>query len=89
MQPGEEIGMEIHPKTTQFIRAEQGQGIAIIGDQQFPMNDGDSVVVPPNIKHNIINTSASRPLQLYVIYTPAEHAPNTIHRTKADDDHHH
>jgi quercetin dioxygenase-like cupin family protein len=30
LKPGEEIGSEIHPYITQFIRVEKGEGIAII-----------------------------------------------------------
>lgn len=36
-------------------------------------------------RHNFLNTG-SRDLRLYTIYAPPEHAPGTIHRTKAEAD---
>ena len=35
IKPKHEIGMEIHPKTTQFIRIEKGIAKAIINDKEF------------------------------------------------------
>ena len=42
------------------------------------------MVVPAGTQHNIVNTSATVPLRLYTIYSPAEHPAGTVHRTKAD-----
>ena len=33
LKPGEDIGLEIHPDTDQFIRVEEGTGRAMIGGQ--------------------------------------------------------
>ena len=55
--PLEEIGMEIHPDTTQFIRIEHGHALAVIGGKRFYLKDGDAVVIPSQKWHNIINTS--------------------------------
>jgi mannose-6-phosphate isomerase-like protein (cupin superfamily) len=70
--PGQEIGMEKHSKTTQFIRIESGKGIAKIADRKFLLKDGDAVIIPPNTLHNIISTG-TQPLKLYTIYSPPEH----------------
>lgn len=86
--PGEEIGMENHPRTTQFIRVEKGHGLAIINGKEYPMKDGDVVVVPPNSDHNLINISNTSRLQLYAIYTPAEHQPQTVQLVKPKNHHH-
>lgn len=89
LRPQEEIGMEVHSNTTQFIRVEEGQGIAIIDNQRYPLEDDIAIVIPPNANHNIINTHSSQPLKLYVIYTPPEHPENTLQPTKPKNDHHH
>jgi mannose-6-phosphate isomerase-like protein (cupin superfamily) len=39
--------------------------------------------VPAGTTHNFINTGTS-PLKLYTMYAPPEHAPGTVHRTKAE-----
>ena len=80
--PQEEIGFETHPTTSQFIRIEKGQGLAIIDQQRFELNDGDIIVIPPGAKHNIINTGRAERLQLYSIYTPPNHPVGTVEATK-------
>lgn len=73
LKPLEEIGEEIHPKTTQFIRVEKGMGLAIIDNVEYEISDGDVVVIPGGTLHNIINSSDTHPLKLYTIYSPPEH----------------
>lgn len=80
--PGQDIGMEKHEHTSQFIRVEKGTGLAIIDNQQYPLSDGMIVVIPPRAHHNIINTSPTRRMQLYTIYTPPEHAVDTVQPNK-------
>ncbi len=83
LKPGEEIGMEVHPEHDQFIRIESGTGKAIMNGEEYEIADGSAVVVPAGVQHNIINTS-SEIMKLYTIYTPPEHKPGTIHKTKDD-----
>ncbi len=80
--PQEEIGEEVHKHISQFIRIEHGRALVIIGKSRFYLKDGDSVIIPPNTKHNVINRSKKKNLQLYTIYTPPEHKPNTIEKKK-------
>jgi len=84
LAPGEEIGMEVHPDNDQFIRIEQGEGRAVIGEDEFNLADDDVVIVPAGANHNIINTSTTHPMKLYTIYSPAHHPDGTIDRTKQD-----
>jgi mannose-6-phosphate isomerase-like protein (cupin superfamily) len=94
LQPGEEIGVEIHNNRDQFIRVETGAGVAILDGQDIPLEDGTAVVIPGGVEHNVINTSTETPLKLYTIYSPPEHPDGTIHKTKGEADayeleHHH
>jgi mannose-6-phosphate isomerase-like protein (cupin superfamily) len=84
LQPGEDIGMEVHEETDQFIRVESGEGKAILDGEEFPLADGSAVVIPAKTWHDIVNTSSSQPLKLYTVYSPPEHADGTVHRTKAE-----
>ena len=84
LQPGEEIGTETHGATDQFFRIEAGEGLAIIGGQKHSLKDGTAFVVPAGAEHNVINTSQTKLLQLYTIYTPPQHPDGTIHKTKAE-----
>ena len=84
LQPGEEIGMEVHPDNDQFFRFESGEGKVIVDDQTYVVKDGDAVVIVAGSQHNIINTSATLPLSMYTIYSPAHHPDHTIHKTKVE-----
>lgn len=81
LKPQEDIGAEVHPETTQFIRVESGQGRAIIDDHVYDLVDGSVVIVPPGSRHNIMNTS-DRDLKLYTLYSPPEHAQGLIEKFK-------
>jgi len=85
LKPGEDIGSEIHPYITQFIRVEKGEGIAIIEGKKFELSDGTAVIIPLNSQHNIINTSKYKDLKLYTIYSPPNHPYNKIEIYKLTD----
>lgn len=84
LQPGEEIGMEVHHDTDQFFRVEKGEGTIIFGSEERPFAKDDAALVPAGTQHNIVNTSATKPLKLYTLYSPPKHADGTIHATKAE-----
>ncbi len=91
LNPKEEIGMEVHEENDQFFRFEKGKGSVVIDGLEREVSDGDAVIVPAGAKHNVINASASDPLKLYTIYSPAHHKDGVYHRTKEvalkDDEH--
>ena len=82
LNPGEEIGFEIHYGTDQFFRVESGVGMSVINGIRRPIRAGDAVVVPSGAKHNIINTGRVD-LKLYTLYSPPHHADKVIRRTRA------
>jgi mannose-6-phosphate isomerase-like protein (cupin superfamily) len=86
LQAGEEIGLERHEGHDQFIRVEQGEGVALLDGEKHALEDGVAVVIPAGTEHNVINTSRSAPLRLYTIYAPPEHPDGIIHATKAEAD---
>ncbi|MFC5541648.1 MAG: cupin domain-containing protein [Bacilli bacterium] len=89
LHPGEDIGLEIHPHTDQFLRIEQGEGIVEMGrsrnhlNYRRKVNEDTAIMVPAGTWHNVINTGKV-PLKLYSIYAPPHHPHGTVHRTKAD-----
>lgn len=85
LRPGEEIGLETHDEHDQFIRIEAGNGKVRLGDEEHPLADGVSVVIPAGTRHNVVNTSSTEPLRLYTLYSPPEHPDGTVHRSKSDE----
>ena len=84
LRPLEEIGAETHETVDQFFRFEDGEGLVTIDDNEYKVKDGDAVIVPAGARHNVINTSKSKTLKLYTIYSPPEHIDKTVRKTKAD-----
>jgi len=84
LQPGEEIGEEVHETHDQFFRIETGRGEVVIDGQRTPIEDDDAVIVPAGARHNVVNTSDA-PLKLYTLYGPPEHRDGVVHKTKADE----
>ena len=83
IEPGEEIGEEVHPDRDQFFRIEKGKGEAWIDGHKTKIEGDFAIVVPAGARHNIKNTG-EKPLKLYTLYGPPEHADGTMHVTKAD-----
>lgn len=83
LQPGEDIGMEVHPLVDQFFRFELGEGKIILEGVEHVVKDGMAVVVPAGVNHNVINTSETNKLKFYTLYSPANHKDKIIHQTKA------
>ena len=85
LQPGEEIGKEVHPDVDQFFRIEQGEAKFVFDDtEEHLVRDADAVVVPAGTRHNVINASKTTPLKLYTIYSPPNHPDKTVHKTKSE-----
>jgi len=85
LQPGEEIGSEVHPDVDQFFRIEQGSAKFVFGKKEKHLvHAGEAVVVPAGTVHNVINTGRKKLLKLYTLYAPPNHPDGTIHKTKAE-----
>ena len=83
LQPGEDIGEEVHHDRDQFFRVEKGKGEVSIDGHTTRIKSDFAIVVPAGARHNVKNTG-DKPLQLYTLYGPPEHADGTVHTTKAD-----
>jgi mannose-6-phosphate isomerase-like protein (cupin superfamily) len=84
LNPSEDIGMEAHDNLDQFIKIEQGEGVAILDGVEIKFSSGFSVTIPAGTNHNIINTSSENPLKIYTLYSPPNHKDGTIHKTKQE-----
>jgi mannose-6-phosphate isomerase-like protein (cupin superfamily) len=85
LQPGEEIGNEVHASVDQFFRIEKGEAKFVLnGTEEHMVHDNDAAIVPAGTYHNVINTSKTEPLKLYTVYSPPNHPDGTVHKTKAE-----
>ncbi|MFE9928137.1 cupin domain-containing protein [Streptomyces sp. NPDC005533] len=86
---GEDIGLEAHPETDQFLRLDAGRGRVQMGsakdrlDFDREVEDGWAIFVPAGTWHNVTNIG-DEPMQLYAVYAPTHHAPGLVQATAAD-----
>ena len=90
IDPGHDIGLEVHDTHDQFLRVEQGQATVSMGPNKDQLEvskagNGDVVVVPAGTWHNLIS-SGDVVLKVYSIYAPPQHPHGTVHITKEDGD---
>ena len=96
IDPGGEIGLEVHDDGDQFIRVEEGEARVVMGPSRDEMtfdkkvSDDWAIFIPAGSWHNIMNVG-DQALKVYVIYAPPEHPAGTLHKTfeEAEADHHH
>lgn len=87
IQPGDEIGEEVHDDRDQFFRVEQGNGEMWIDGNRSQVKADDAFIVPAGARHNVKNIG-EEPLRVYTVYGPPEHREGTVHATKADAEAH-
>jgi len=89
INPGEDIGLEIHRDLDQFLRIEQGRGVVMMGKSKDDLSfrrrvsDDYAIIIPAGTWHNLVNTG-NVPIKLYSIYAPPQHPFGTVHVTKRD-----
>jgi mannose-6-phosphate isomerase-like protein (cupin superfamily) len=82
IQPGEDIGEEVHKDRDQFFRVEKGKGEVRIDGVATPVKSGSAFIVPAGARHNVVNTD-DKPLMLYTLYGPPNHRDGIVRTTKA------
>ncbi|MEI6054393.1 MAG: cupin domain-containing protein [Candidatus Saccharibacteria bacterium] len=88
IDPGHDIGLEVHDTHDQFLRIEQGQATVSMGPSETELQTwtaiaSDAVVVPAGTWHNLVS-SGDTALKVYSIYAPPQHPHGTVHMTKED-----
>jgi len=88
IDPGKDIGLEVHDENDQFLRIEQGRAEVSMGPsadqmQTWTAESDDAVIVPSGTWHNLVSVG-EEPLRLYSIYAPAHHPHGTVHATREE-----
>ena len=83
LEPGEDIGEEVHPDRDQYFRVEKGKGDVWIDGTRTKIRKNSAMIVPAGARHNVLNTGG-KVLRLATIYAPPEHKDAVVHLTKAD-----
>jgi len=84
LQPGEDIGMEVHDEHDQFFRVEEGEVVVSIDGEEVTVGEDEVAIVPGGKEHNVTNKSDSKVAKLYTIYAPPEHADGRVDKKKPE-----
>lgn len=82
LRPGEDVGTEVHPETTQFVRVVRGEGRAMMSRSITEMVPGSAVMVPPGTRHNVWASAKGPGLWFYTLYSPPEHPEDALQERK-------
>jgi mannose-6-phosphate isomerase-like protein (cupin superfamily) len=69
INPGQGHVRHLHEHADELIYVISGTGIQTVGDEEFPVTEGDAVYIPMATLHSTMNTGW-RTLRLIVTYTP-------------------
>jgi mannose-6-phosphate isomerase-like protein (cupin superfamily) len=83
LDPGQELGGEIHDGGDQLFRIEQGIGRIVIDGVPHKIKKGDCAIVPAGTYHNLICTGHEA-LKIHRIYSPPYHRDQLIEKTKPE-----
>ena len=89
IEPGHDIGLEVHEDHDQFLRVEAGKARVQMGASKEDLSydrtveDDWVILVPAGTWHNVTNVG-KQPLKVYSLYAPPEHPHGTVHRTKEE-----
>jgi len=78
------VSFQVH-MVDQILLFTSGRGLATVNGKDQEVSAGDVVVVPAGTQHQFV-TKGDQPLELLTVYSPAEHDPATIHKTKEEGD---
>ncbi len=69
VNPGQGHSRHLHEHADELIYVISGTGTQTVGDEEFPITEGDTVYIPMGTLHSTMNTGW-RTLRLIVTYTP-------------------
>jgi len=84
LQPGEDIGEEVHADTDQLFLVAKGEGEAVLDGVAQPLEKGALLLVPAGMRHNLRNTGEKR-MRLTTIYAPPHHPAGTVRATREEE----
>ena len=83
LQPGDDLGEEVHADTDQVFLVVKGKGEAVLDGSAQALRKGALLLVPAGMRHNLRNTGDKR-LRLATLHAPPHHAVDSVHASRED-----
>ena len=81
LNPGQQIGSEIHRDGDQLFMVLSGTGTATLNLEPHDIGPGSLIAVPAGTRHNV-TAGEGAPLRLVTVYSPPQHPPGTVEHAK-------
>lgn len=78
--PSSEVGEEVHAGVEQTLYIVSGVCEVVLDHERTQVSAGNIVVVPPNTRHNFINTGIDS-VRIITTYSPPNHIDKRVHKT--------
>ena len=75
-QGGEKPAYHFHRHRESIIQILSGEGTEMVEGEAVPLAPGDVIFLPPNVRHTLMNNSATEELKYMEFYTPT--APDVV-----------
>lgn len=69
LEPGAKVRPHGHQVSEEIVIVTQGSGLAVIEDVEYPISEGDLVVLPPRVMHHFENNT-EKPLRYGGVFLP-------------------
>lgn len=70
LKPGCANFRHAHPNCEEILQVLEGNISHSLGNEQFLMGSGDTIVIPPNVVHNAKNVASSAAIMTIIFSTP-------------------
>ena len=81
LNPGQQIGSEIHRDGDQLFMVLSGTGTATLNLVPHDIGPGSLIAAPAGTRHNV-TAGTGAPLRLVTVYSPPQHPPGTVEHAK-------
>lgn len=69
IEEGKSTGLHRHQVSEEIYHVVQGKGLMTLGDDQFPIQAGDTICIHPGVLHRVVNT-ANESLKFFCCCAP-------------------
>ena len=78
IEPGRETRSHVHAHSEEIYHISKGSGLMKLGSKQFSIEPGDTICIPPNSSHSVLNNGSEPLIILCCCAPPYSHEDTEI-----------
>ena len=76
--PGRSVSLHVHTGKAEYWVIVAGSGVVRVGQDSFPVSEGDVVATPPTVPHALRNTGSSPLIFINIVQPTGEEQITTV-----------